>query len=385
MKITGLTINCLEYQQAFWMSSASANQVYNTRYCIVVRITTDEGIVGIGESDYPGGPASSVIAVLEKELGPALIGKDPLNIQAIWDDMYYMHIQHSRVGIHMHAISGIDIALWDIAGKAAGLPCYKLWGGHHNQIPAYSSGGMYYGLPGENPDGMLGMEAEMELTRQRGFQGYKMKVGKPTLTLQQDIARVRYAREALGDDMDLMVDANCTWDLPRAYAYLPYLEELNVKFLEEPFQLNRPQSYRTLAGQTRIPLAGSENESSIYGFREFMDAGVYFVQPNVCRVGGPTNMRRIMTLIDLNERVFAPHAWSSIICMSASMHLMATTRNHYKLEYDINPSAFREDLILEPYPFENGIYTIPDRPGLGIELNPDTLEKHTIYCAEVHA
>lgn len=104
------------------------------------------------------------------------------------------------------------------------------------------------------------------------------------------------------------MDANCTWDLPRAYAYLPYLEELNVKFLEEPFQLNHPHSYRTLAGQTRIPLAGSENESSIYGFQEFMNAGVYFVQPNVCRVGGPTNMRRIMTLIDLNERVFAPHA-----------------------------------------------------------------------------
>ena len=96
---------------------ASANQIYNKRFCILVRIMTDEGIVGIGESDYPGGPPSSVVSVLEKELGPSLIGKNPLDIQAIWDDMYYMHIQHSRVGIHMHAISGIDIALWDIAGK----------------------------------------------------------------------------------------------------------------------------------------------------------------------------------------------------------------------------------------------------------------------------
>lgn len=383
MKITGLTINCMEYQQAFWMSSASANQVYNNRFCIVVRILTDEGIVGIGEADYPGGPPSSVVAVLEKELGPSLIGRDPLNIQAIWDDMYYMHIQHSRVGIHMHAISGIDIALWDIAGKAAGLPCYKLWGGHHNIIPAYSSGGMYYGRPGENPDGMMGMEEEMALTKRMGFQGYKMKVGKPTLTLRQDIARVRYARESLGPDVDLMVDANCTWDLPRAYQYLPYLEELGVKFLEEPFQLNCPQSYKKLTEQTRLPLAGSENESSIYGFMELMDAGVYYVQPNVCRVGGPTNMRRIMTLIDLNERVFAPHAWSSIICMTADMHLMATTRRHYMLEYDINPSAFREELITNPYPFQDGSYTIPDRPGLGLELNQETLKKHTVYSAEV--
>ncbi|WP_308588933.1 mandelate racemase/muconate lactonizing enzyme family protein [uncultured Oscillibacter sp.] len=383
MKITGLTIHCMEYQQAFWMSSASANQVYNNRFCIVVQIATDAGIVGIGESDYPGGPPSSVVAVLEKELGPALIGKDPLDIQAIWDEMYYMHIQHSRVGIHMHAISGIDIALWDIAGKAAGLPCYRLWGGHHSVIPAYASGGMYYGLPGENPDGLLGMEAELELTKRMGFRGYKMKVGKPTLTLEQDVARVRFAREHLGPETDLMVDANCTWDILRAYAYLPYLEELGVKFLEEPFQLNSPQSYRTLARQTRIPLAGSENESSLYGFRELMDAGVYFVQPNVCRVGGPTNMRRIMTLIDLEERVFAPHSWSSIICMTANMHLMATTRRHYMLEYDINPSAFREDLIQEPYPFRDGCYTIPDRPGLGLALNMDTVDRHTVSRAEV--
>lgn len=383
MKITGLTIHCMEYQQAFWMSSASANQVYNNRFCILVQIATDAGIVGIGESDYPGGPPSSVVAVLEKELGPALIGKDPLDIQAIWDEMYYMHIQHSRVGIHMHAISGIDIALWDIAGKAAGLPCYRLWGGHHSVIPAYASGGMYYGLPGENPDGLLGMEAELELTKRMGFRGYKMKVGKPTLTLEQDVARVRFAREHLGPETDLMVDANCTWDILRAYAYLPYLEELGVKFLEEPFQLNSPQSYRTLARQTRIPLAGSENESSLYGFRELMDAGVYFVQPNVCRAGGPTNMRRIMTLIDLEERVFAPHSWSSIICMTANMHLMATTRRHYMLEYDINPSAFREDLIQEPYPFRDGCYTIPDRPGLGLALNMDTVDRHTVYRAEV--
>lgn len=383
MKITGLTINCMEYKQAFWMSSASANQVYNNRFCILVRIMTDAGIVGVGESDYPGGPPSSVVSVLEKELGPALIGKDPLNVQAIWDDMYYMHIQHSRVGIHMHAISGIDIALWDIVGKVASLPCYKLWGGHHNVIPAYSSGGMYYGLPGENPDGMMGMEDEMTLTQRMGFKGYKMKVGKPTLTLQQDIARVRYARESLGNDVDIMVDANCTWDILQAYDYLPHLEDLNVKFLEEPFQLNSPQSYRKLASQTRIPLAGSENESSIYGFQELMDAGVYFVQPNVCRVGGPTNMRRIMTLIDLNERMFAPHSWSSIICMTANMHLMATTRRHYMLEYDINPSAFREDLVVEPYPFKDGSYTIPDKPGFGLDPNMKTVEAHTVYSATV--
>lgn len=383
MKITGLTINCMEYKQAFWMSSASANQVYNNRFCILVRIATDAGIVGIGEADYPGGPPSSVVSVLENELGPALIGKNPLNIQALWDDMYYMHIQHSRVGIHMHAISGIDIALWDIAGKAAGLPCYQLWGGHHNVIPAYSSGGMYYGLPGENPDGMLGLEAELALTKERGFRGYKMKIGKPSLTLSQDIARVQYARDVLGQETDLMVDANCTWDLPKAYAYLPHLERLNIQFLEEPFQLNCPQSYQALAQRTRILLAASENESSIFGFRELMDAGIYFVQPNVSRAGGPTNMRRIMTLIDLNERVFAPHSWSSIICMTANMHLMATTRKHYMLEYDINPSAFREDLITEPYPFSDGCYTIPDRPGLGLELNLDTVEKHTIYRAQV--
>lgn len=383
MKITGLSINCMEYQQDFWMSSASANQIYNKRFCILVRIMTDEGIVGIGESDYPGGPPSSVVSVLEKELGPSLIGKNPLDIQAIWDDMYYMHIQHSRVGIHMHAISGIDIALWDIAGKVAGLPCYRLWGGHHNLIPAYSSGGMYYGLPGENPDGMLGMESEMAYTKEKGFRGYKMKVGKPTLTLQQDLARVQYARDSLGEDVDLIVDANCTWDLPLAYKYLPYLEELGITFIEGPFQLDHPYSYQALSQQTRIPLAGSENESSIRGFQDLMRSGVYFVQPNVCRVGGPTGMRRIMNLIDLNERVFAPHSWSSIICMTANMHLMATVRKHYMLEYDINPSAFREDLILEPYPFKQGTYEIPDRPGFGLELNMETVTRHTIYQTQV--
>lgn len=383
MKITGLKINCMEYRQDFWMSSASANQVYNNRFCIIVRIFTDEGIVGLGEADYPGGPPSSVIAVLEKELGPALIGKDPMLVQQIWDENYYMHIQHGRVGILMHAISGIDIALWDIVGKVAGLPCYKLWGGHHNQIPAYSSGGMYYGLPGENPDGMLGLDNELEYTKAKGFTGYKMKVGKPTLSIEQDIARVRHARAILGEDVDLMVDANCIWDLDRAYAYLPYLEMLNIKFLEEPFQLDCSYSYQQLSQRTRIPLAGSENESSLYGFQRLIDSGIRYLQPNSCRVGGPTNMRRILSLVDFNERVLAPHSWSSFICMAVNMHMMATCKKHYKLEYDINPSVFRETLVETPYEMKDGTFLIPDKPGFGLKLNMETVHRHTVYSAEV--
>ena len=295
-----------------------------------------------------------------------------------------MHIQHSRVGIHMHAISGIDIALWDIAGKVAGLPLLSFVGrASQFDSPHIVAAACTTDFLGKNPDGMLGMESEMAYTKEKGFRGYKMKVGKPTLTLQQDLARVQYARDSLGEDVDLIVDANCTWDLPLAYKYLPYLEELGITFIEEPFQLDHPYSYQALSQQTRIPLAGSENESSIRGFQDLMRSGVYFVQPNVCRVGGPTGMRRIMNLIDLNERVFAPHSWSSIICMTANMHLMATVRKHYMLEYDINPSAFREDLILEPYPFKQGTYEIPDRPGFGLELNMETVTRHTIYQTQV--
>jgi L-alanine-DL-glutamate epimerase-like enolase superfamily enzyme len=189
--------------------------------------------------------------------------------------------------------------------------------------------------------------------------------------------RVAAVRDMLGPNKDLMVDCNCTWDYVRAIKTIPYLEELNVKFIEEPAPIDHLETSAKIASATWIPIAGYENETHILGFQDWMlKGGVYYIQPNACRVGGVTAMRKIFTLASVYERAVCTHSWSTAICMLANLHLMATIANGEYLEYDVNPNPFRDELNVYPFELKDGYVLLPERPGLGIELNMDIINKY---------
>ena len=380
MKITDVKTTAMKYPMDYTFSNAvDGPAMLRARQCLIVEVFTDEGIAGVGEADLVGCPPETTMAVIEKELKPLVLGKDPLAVEQLWELMYSARIMHGRRGLLMHAISGIDIALWDIIGKAAGLPLCRLLGCYSDRVPAYASGGMYKGTDEENPDGMNGLQEEIETAVRRGFRAYKMKIGKRRLSIAADMRRVEEARRLLGPDTPLMVDCNCSWDYARAVKTIPYLEELDVKFIEEPVPVDMVETSARIAATTRIPIAGYESETHLLGFLDLMQRGkVYYLQPDACRVGGITALRKIIALSQVYEREICTHAWSSAVSLAANLHLMATASNADFLEYDINPNALREELSVHPFILEQGNVLLPQRPGLGVELNPDTVKKYSL-------
>lgn len=185
MKITDVKVIGLNYplKRPFYSSVRKTT----SRSCVLVQIYTDEGIIGLGEADYAGGPASSTMKIISEEIIPLVIGKDPFQIEAIWQAVYSARMQHGRRGILMHALSGVDIALWDIVAKAANLPLYKLLGSYANQVPVYASGGLYQ--DDLDPSGMKGLLEEVNTCLEKGFKAYKMKIGK--LSLKADLNRLK--------------------------------------------------------------------------------------------------------------------------------------------------------------------------------------------------
>ncbi|MCC8194654.1 MAG: mandelate racemase/muconate lactonizing enzyme family protein [Deltaproteobacteria bacterium] len=372
MKITKVEATGLYYRlrKPYYTSQRATD----SRSCILVFVHTDEGIVGIGESDCAGGPLESTVTVIEQEIAPVVTGKDPFAVEAIWREMYQSRIQHGRRGILMHAMSGIDIALWDIIGKAAKLPLYKILGANSSRLRTYASGGYYMGDLDDRL-GMTGLLENLESSLEKGFVDYKMKIGR--LSVEADMNRVREVRKRLPDDGELMVDSNFVYDLPAALKCIPYLEELEVKFWEEPLHVDNPEDAAYLATKTRIPLAGSENETSMFGFRDIMSKNAaYYLQPNVSRTGGITALKKIAGMAEAWNRVIAPHCYSTMINIVATMHVLASIPNGLFLEWDANETPFREDLIAQSFTIDGGYVNLQDGPGLGIELNMDTVNKY---------
>lgn len=371
MKITHIQVTGLSYP----LSNAiySAYHHIPSRDCIIVQVFTDEGLVGIGEADCAGGPVHSTIAVFENEITPMVIGEDPQAIERIWNRIYLTRIAHGRRGIVMHALSGLDIALWDLAGKIADQPTYRVLGYHRNQVPAYSSGGFY--SAGKGVDELV---AEAQSGVARGFKAFKMKIGRLP-SIQEDIARVCAVRDAIGPDIDLMVDANSIWDVPTALKWIRPLEELDVRWIEEPVSVDDVEGSARIAAATRIPIAGYEQESSRFGFRDLIvNKAVHIPQPNSVRVGGISEVRKIAALAAMWHLPCYPHSFSSVVCIHANLHVLASIPNGGQLEYDCNPNPLREELNLHKLEINDGVVTLPERPGLGIELNPETMERYKV-------
>jgi L-alanine-DL-glutamate epimerase-like enolase superfamily enzyme len=368
---------------------ASAAGMQGRRGGLLVEVETDGGITGIGEAGLGGGATATVI---EKDLAPLLIGQDPLLIEGLWQKMFARTRQYGRRGVVMHAISGIDIALWDIAGKVAKLPLYKLLGGARDRVEAYASGGFYQ--EGKGVDGIAG---EAEGYRARGFKGMKMKVGRNPSTqthLRQlignaefcevdpaeDIARVAAARRALGPNAKLMVDVNCAWSPAFAIEMGRAMEPYNLYWIEEPVATDDIDGSAEVARALHTPIAGYETEVGLYGFRELIDRGaVDIVQLDLAWSGGFSEGRRIAAYAQAHHRMVAPHAFAGAVLLVASLHFAAAIPNGLVLEWDQNPNAIREELLKEPLRLESdGTILAPEGPGLGIELDRAAIDRYRV-------
>lgn len=346
-----------------------------TQDCLVVKVYTDEGIVGIGEahtSPYVlkqviDAPMSHVSAIGLKEV---ILGEDPTNIEYLWEKMYAKSRVFGRRGAAIHALSAIDIALWDILGKALNQPVYKLLGGSFRQeIPAYASD-LAYETAEESVEAVLRYQAD-------GFRAAKFGWGPLGQSVKSDLKQVRQLRQAVGDDFDIMVDLGMPVEYSYALALGRGLEEQGVYFLEEPLSPDDLQGYRALSDALDMRVACGEKEQTRWEFRALMEtAGVDVVQPDIARVGGLTEARRIATLAGMYGKTVIPHCWSSDILVAASLHFIATLPYCPYFEYCVLDGPLRREVCTETIPCVDGMVKIPQGPGLGIELNEDTLQRY---------
>jgi L-alanine-DL-glutamate epimerase-like enolase superfamily enzyme len=385
MKIVDIRTIPLSYRCEPPYGSAGGMQA--RRGSLLVEIETDERVTGIGEAGVGGGVTASVI---EKVLRSMLIGEDPLLIEGLWQKMFARTRQFGRRGIVMNAISGIDIALWDIAGKVARLPLYRLLGGCRDRVEAYASGGFYQ--EGKSIDDLAG---EAEGYRARGFKGMKMKVGRNPSTQthlrhlvdhaelcevepDEDIARVATVRRAVGPRAKLMVDVNCAWSPAFAIEMGRAFEPHKLYWIEEPVATDDIAGSAMVADALATPIAGYETEIGLDGFRELITRGaVDIVQPDLAWSGGFSECRRIAAFAQAHHRMVAPHAFAGAVLLAASLHFIASIPNGLVLEFDQNPNGLRDELLKEPIRIDgDGMIRLPERPGLGIELDRAAVERY---------
>ena len=361
------------------------------RCCLVVRVYTDEGITGIGEAAFYGGPMISTATVIEREIAPKLIGMDPLNIEYVWNKLFFDAFQHSRSGIFVCALSGVDMALWDIIGKALKQPLFRLLGGYRSRVKVYASGGFYAQGKGREE-----VAAELKTYVDRGFDTVKMKVGRTytpmnpfalsdtpdecTLSLEEDIDRVRAVREVIGDSVNLMVDANAAWTFPDALRAGKIFDELNVYLFEEPIRTDDYAGSAELARRLHTRIAGYETEYLLSNFTRLIEERcVSVVQPDLSWMGGITEARKVAAVAEAHFVEVAPHAFSSGILLAASLHFSAGIHNGAMVELDMTDNGLREGILQEPFAAKDGYVELDgDKYGLGIELNEDILTKYRV-------
>ena len=389
MKITNVETVGLAYptKKPFYNALGRSAQ----RACLLVRIYTDEGIVGVGEAAPYGGPLISTETVIRRELAPKLIGLDPMDVEYIWHRLFFDGYQHSRNGIFVCALSGVDMALWDIMGKALKQPIYKLLGGYRSRVKVYASGG-FYGQGKSREE----LAAELKSYVQQGFDAVKMKVGRTftpltprelsdgaeecALTFAEDLERVRVAREAVGDRIALMVDANAAWTYPDALQAGRVFDELNVYLFEEPLRTDDYEGSAQLASHLRTRVAGYETECLLTNFTRLIEGRcVDLVQPDISWAGGFTECRKIAAVAEAHCMEVAPHAFSSGILLAASLQFSAGLSNGAMVEFDMTENGLRTGLLKEPFIPKEGYIELDEKKyGLGIELNENVIEQYRV-------
>jgi D-galactarolactone cycloisomerase len=350
----------------------SRSGVRNYRSATLVQVQTDEGITGLGSCS---GNGELIEVIISKVLKPLLIGMDPTQIEEIWDKAYVRggHKEFGSRGIGVVALSGIDIALWDILGKVRGLPLYQLLGGKcRDNVPVYATA-----LYPEEP-AKVGRRARA--FAEQGFHGVKIKVG---FDLEQDIGIVRAVREELGKDFMVMTDANQGYSIEVGLKAAEAFSKCGVFWLEEPLFAEDIEGHVQLREKGNVPIAVGENLNTYYAFENFVARGaVDFLQPDVARAGGITEIKKIAALATRHNATVSFHTWGDAVALAASLHLSAALKECGVMELDYTYNPLRAELLKEPLEVKDGYMTPPDKPGLGIDLNSQALEKFIFSGSE---
>jgi len=329
----------------------------------LVKIETDEGITGIGL-----GAGGAIIDATIQQLTPLLIGQDPLDVERHWQQMWVPKLIGRR-GMTTRAISALDIGLWDLRAKIAGMPLYKLLGGYQERVPTYIAGGYY-----EEGKGLPELAQEMQENVAMGARAIKMKVG--ALSIREDAERVRVVREAIGPDIKLMVDANCAYKVREAVQLAKRMEAYDPFWFEEPIPPDDYEGHRRLTEATTIPIATGENEYTRYGFRDLIvRGGVPILNADAIICGGITEFMKIAALAQAFDVEIAPHGPQEI-----HIHLVAALSNGLILEFyrdTVDPmwgKVYHHTLRLN----DDGTVSPPDVPGIGIDPNYAALAPYRV-------
>ena len=381
MKITGVTTYVLEgllgnnaFGWSLWIT--------DRRQTVLCVIYTDEGIEGVGEALYVGGPAKIAASMIKEAYAPLLIGKDPLDNAVIWDFLYNRTRDQGMKGLPITALSAVDIALWDIKGKALKLPVSKLLGGTYRDKAHVYATGLYE--PQNVPSVKDALVDEALGYKKDGFSAMKLKIG---YGIETDMSYVMAVREAIGDGVLLMVDANHAYNAAEAIRLARKMERYDVYWFEEPVPPEDIDGYVEVKQKSNILIAGGECEYTRFGFRELITRrAVDILQPDLCATGGFTEMMRIIALASAWNVPIMPHVWGTNVGLAASLQLFAVLPHFPErrfpaepfFEYDRSPHPLRDKVTHEKFVMKDGYIDIPQRPGLGITLDTDFVKKHTI-------
>jgi L-alanine-DL-glutamate epimerase-like enolase superfamily enzyme len=340
------------------------------RDAVVVKVDTAGGLTGWGESHH-GRAHTAVAKLIETTLRQLVLGMDAADVVGVWAKIYKMQLGSHGMGAGTClAMSGIDLALWDIRGQAAGLPLCRLLGGARKPVPAYAGGvSLGYQEPAKLVD-------EARKSVDAGYKAVKLRVGD---TPQRDLERIRAVRRAFGDDLVILTDANTGYSVADARAAMPGMDELRVGWLEEPFPAHDYRSYRMAAGFGRTPLAAGENHFTRFEFNRVLEDGsISILQPDLSKTGGLTEALRIAAMASAYKLPIHPHSSMTGLNHAASIHFLAAIDNGGYFEGDVSrANKFRDELCSKPYEVDRDGNVWPlEKPGLGLEINEEFLLKH---------
>lgn len=337
------------------------------RDMVLVRVTSSDGVVGYGEA-YHGHAATAVAELLNTTIAEAVAGESVHDTEGVWFKLYMRYLIGAGLGAAvLHAMSGLDMALWDIRGKMLKLPVHSLLGGRRREFRAYA-GGLNLGF---QPVPELIEEIE-RLRAEHGYTAVKLRFGD---TVDRDLERVRRVREHFGADLEIMVDANVGYTYSELYRLLPPLADYGVSWLEEPLTRDNLTGYADLRARTTVPIAAGENLYSRYELKHWLDRrALDVIQSDASKTGGVTELKKIGDLAAANQLRFAPHTSHTRLNHAATLHVMSALPSSYIFEADSShENRFSSELITAPIRVSDGMVSPPDEPGLGVEVNEELL------------
>ncbi|MCK6263411.1 mandelate racemase/muconate lactonizing enzyme family protein [Vibrio sp. ZSDE26] len=353
----------------------------HNRSSMIIEIVTDEGVVGFGEALCHGLQSPHIAAAfVEHTFKPMLIGRSPFDVEVLWEEMYNVTRPYGG-GAAVNAISGVDIALWDVIGKALDKPIHQLIGGaFRKEVTPYATG-FYRIADAKYPEVSI---EEAHRYVDSGFEAFKLKIG---FGVEEDIAFIRSIREAVGNDVKIMADANGAYNAAAARRIIKETEEYNLYFLEELLPPEDIVGYKEIKNLSKTYIAAGEQLFGKLGYRPWLEQrALDVIQPDLCSSGGITECKKIAAMAQANGTMMIPHVWGSGIGIAASLQFIASLPSsplslnpiEPMLEFDQSDHPFRKDLICDGIKMVNGKVQISTKPGIGVDVNVDIIKQYKI-------